>query len=112
VKFLIDNQLPPGLARVITAEFECEALHVTDVGLRDGSDKEVWSFASANDLIVVSKDEDFTNMILELPTARLIWVRIGNCTNPQLFGFFRQVWPEVVWEHAQDGRGVKRPAER
>ena len=60
-------------------EFGCSALHVADVGLRDASDAEVWQYVSKTDSILVSKDEDFTTMVLRETTAKLIWVRIGNC---------------------------------
>jgi predicted nuclease of predicted toxin-antitoxin system len=48
VRFLIDSQLPPALARFIDSELGCEAMHVVDVGLRDASDALVWQYASAN----------------------------------------------------------------
>jgi hypothetical protein len=37
VKFLIDNQLPPALARFIETNLLCEAKHVADVDLREVS---------------------------------------------------------------------------
>ena len=62
MRFLIDNQLPPALARLIQSELKSEAVHVTDVGLRDASDQEIWKYATAEGFIVISKDEDFTSM--------------------------------------------------
>jgi predicted nuclease of predicted toxin-antitoxin system len=59
VNFLIDNQLPPALARFIESELKAKAIHVADLGLRDASDAEVWRYASTNDLILISKDEGF-----------------------------------------------------
>jgi predicted nuclease of predicted toxin-antitoxin system len=79
VKFLIDNQLPAALGRLIETELNAEAKHVTDLGLRDATDAELWSYVSAHDSILLSKDENFANMVLQRPTARLIWVRVGNC---------------------------------
>ena len=35
MKFLVDNQLPPALARFISDDLHVEALHVVDAGLRD-----------------------------------------------------------------------------
>jgi len=96
VNLLVDNQLPPALARFIESEFACSAIHVVDAGLRDGSDVEVWRYASQTDSIVVSKDEDFASMVLRAPTARLIWVRIGNCRKTFLFEVFRRVWPQIL----------------
>jgi predicted nuclease of predicted toxin-antitoxin system len=87
VRFLSDNQLPPALARFIDSELGCEPTHVTDVGLRDASDAEVWQYASANDVVLVSKDEDFTHMALRSSHASLIWVRVGNCRRVFLLTF-------------------------
>lgn len=85
MNLLVDNQLPPALARFLESEFGCSATHVADVGLRDASDEEVWQYASRTDSILVSKDEDFATMVLRAPTAKLIWVRIGNCRKDFLF---------------------------
>jgi predicted nuclease of predicted toxin-antitoxin system len=96
VNFLIDNQLPPALARFIHSELNCSAVHVVDVGMRDASDAEVWTYASESDSILVSKDEDFANMILKVPSARLIWIRTGNCRKTFLLDLFRRVWPRIL----------------
>ncbi|MBU3061377.1 DUF5615 family PIN-like protein [Nocardia sp. NEAU-G5] len=44
MKFLIDAQLPPALARAITSEGH-EAVHVRDVDLTSASDHAVWDEA-------------------------------------------------------------------
>ena len=94
--FLADNQLPPALARCIEAEFRATAIHVADVELRDSSDAEVWRHASENGLIVISKDQDFAEMVLHKPTAKLIWVRVGNCRRAYLLNVFRRMWLRIM----------------
>lgn len=96
MKFLVDNQLPPALARFIVSEFSAEALHVSDVGLKDASDAEIWRFASSNDLILISKDDDFTRLFLVSDTCRLVWIRVGNCRRRELLDVFRRVWRSMV----------------
>lgn len=64
-------------------------MHVADVELRDSSDAEVWRYASLTDLIVISKDENFADIVLQNPSARLIWVRVGNCRRAYLIEVFR-----------------------
>ena len=64
MNLLVDNQLPPALARFIESEFGCSGIHVADIGLRDASDAEVWEYASKIDATLVSKDEDFATMAL------------------------------------------------
>jgi predicted nuclease of predicted toxin-antitoxin system len=96
VRFLIDNQLPPALARFIEAELGCEARHVADVGFRDASDADVWQYASTNTYVLVSKDGDFTHMVLQSSSACLICVRVGNCRRVFLLDLFRRLWPNVL----------------
>lgn len=93
MKFIVDNQLPRALARLIQSEFGAEAIHVTDVGLRDATDGELWAYASTNNSILISKDEDFVNMVLHTPTAPLVWVRVGNCRRAIILDLFRRMWP-------------------
>jgi predicted nuclease of predicted toxin-antitoxin system len=96
VNFLVDNQLPPALARFIQSKLECSAIHVVDVGMRDASDAEVWRYASKTQSILITKDEDFANMVLQLPTAKLIWVRVGNCRKTFLLDLFQRMWPRIL----------------
>lgn len=46
MRFLVDAQLPPSLARFLTTVGE-EAIACRDVGLRDADDGEIWRFAIA-----------------------------------------------------------------
>ena len=102
---VVDNQLPPALARFIQAELNFAAIHVIDIGLRDASDAEVWDYASRTASVLISKDEDFANLALHKPTARLIWLRIGNCRKAYLLELFRRKWPAIL-ELFKDGADV------
>ena len=44
MKFIVDNQLPPALARLIQSDLGEEAMHVADLGLRDATDSELWAY--------------------------------------------------------------------
>ncbi len=96
MKFLIDNQLPPALARFISAELRTEALHVVDVGLRESTDAELWSYASTNDFVLISKDEDFVTLYSKTPSAGLLWVRLGNCRRAFLLEVFKRQWQRIL----------------
>jgi predicted nuclease of predicted toxin-antitoxin system len=107
VKFLVDNQLPPALARFITEDLRGEALHVGDVGLREGSDFQVWTYASENDFILISKDDDFVTLYSRTPSARLLWIRIGNCRRVFLLNVFRQQWQRIQERFEKGDRFVE-----
>ena len=96
MKFLVDNQLPPALARFISEELHTEALHVVDVGLRESTDAALWSYASANDFVLISKDEDFVTLYSKTPSAGLLWVRLGNCRRAFLLEVFKKQWQRIL----------------
>jgi predicted nuclease of predicted toxin-antitoxin system len=91
MKFLVDAQLPPGLCRWLEARGH-SAVHVVEVLAGETPDREVAGYAAANDLILISKDEDF---LTRYPPVhyRLVWVRVGNATNRAL-----TVWLEARWD--------------
>ena len=94
MKFLIDNQLPPALARWLISHRQ-QALHVLDVRLSQAKDNEVWHYAEANALI--TKDEDFSRKATA-PGAkvRVVWVRLGNCRTATLLAVFDSLLPQVL----------------
>jgi predicted nuclease of predicted toxin-antitoxin system len=84
------------LARFISEQLKTEALHVTDLGLRDAIDSDVWSYASVNDFVLISKDEDFVTLYSKTPSAGLLWVRLGNCRRAFLLKVFREQWQKIL----------------
>lgn len=59
MKFLVDAQLPPGLAGWVTEKGH-EATHVFDIFLTAAEDPEIWDHALESGLIIITKDEDFS----------------------------------------------------
>ena len=96
MKFLVDNQLPTALARLITSQgHECE--HVLDISLARSSDREIWEYARETDRIVITKDDDFLYLANRPePEGRLIWVRLGNCRTSELLAEFGRLWPRII----------------
>jgi predicted nuclease of predicted toxin-antitoxin system len=58
VRFLVDANLPPALARWLTDEGH-EAHHVSAFGLEGAQDRDIWRHAREMDACIVTKDEDF-----------------------------------------------------
>ena len=67
-----------------------------DVDLGDATDAEIWDYASKNDGVVISKDEDFL-YLANAPTAkaRLIWIRLGNCRTKALLAAMENLWAKI-----------------
>lgn len=76
---LVDNQLPPALARHLDANgFPC--LHVCDLGMADADDRSIWAYAKERNWVIVTKDEDFQDLSIRLGAPpQVVWMRLGNC---------------------------------
>jgi predicted nuclease of predicted toxin-antitoxin system len=90
MRLLIDAQPPPALARWFVSKGH-DAAHVFGIEFHRSSDEEIWKFALDNDLILVTKDEDFSSRVwIDQASVGLIWVTIGNCSNRTLIGVFEE----------------------
>ena len=84
MKFLIDAQLPPGLAQWLR-EAGHDAQAVREVGLREAEDGAIWRHAQAHGLVIVTKDEDFAQRAQTGAAGPVIvWLRLGNTSNAAL----------------------------
>lgn len=63
---LLDENLSPSLGRLLADVFTAIE-HVATVGLARASDTQIWEYARAHDLVVISKDSDFHQRSLVLP---------------------------------------------
>jgi predicted nuclease of predicted toxin-antitoxin system len=80
VQLLLDQNLSFRLARRLEDLYP-GSLHVSDVGLHAADDDEVWRYAAAESLLLVSKDSDFyQRSLLFGPPPKVVWLRLGNCT--------------------------------
>lgn len=102
MRFVVDAQLPPALARLLTAHGH-QAEHVADIGLRDADDSAIWRYALQQQAIIITKDEDFPHRLSQTMTAPVIvWLRIGNTSRKALLQWFEPLLPQIV-QHIQQG---------
>lgn len=95
MRFPVDAQLPPALARWLEAKGH-EAQHVYDLGLMEASDRAIWAKAGETGSTLVAKDEDFVTLLATGPNgASVVWLRVGNTTRPALVDWFGKVLPEI-----------------
>ncbi len=93
MRFLIDAQLPPTLSDWLKFRGH-EATHVVDVGMGGASDKLIAAYAVSENLMLISKDEDF--VYLRHPDRfALMWLRCGNATNRSLTEWLDHRWDRV-----------------
>ena len=80
MRLLFDENLSDRLVGLLAAEFP-GSQHVRDAGLAAAPDPEIWSYAVAQGLVIVSKDSDFQQRALLLGhPPKVVWVRLGNCS--------------------------------
>jgi predicted nuclease of predicted toxin-antitoxin system len=95
VKFIIDNQLRPALARYL-GKRGCDCEHVLDVGMAESSDLDICRYAEIHDRILVTKDDDFLYLAGRSHVKiTLLWVRLGNCRTAALLAAFDRLWPLI-----------------
>lgn len=68
MRFLVDAQLPPALARWL-GERGFAATSVRELGLRESDDGSIWNFATAGGWTVLTKDDDFVARCVSNPAA-------------------------------------------
>jgi predicted nuclease of predicted toxin-antitoxin system len=96
MRFLVDAQLPPALARFLESRGH-EAKAAREADLREAEDPVIWTFAKSGLWVVVTKDEDFAERALRSPTGpQVVWLRIGNSTNRVLFAWLEPLLPAAV----------------
>lgn len=107
MKFVLDAQLPPALARWLR-EVGHEAWPVREVGLREAEDEAICEYARRTDAVVLTKDEDFVLLARSGgTTATVVWLRVGNCSNVELRAWLEPRLPGIVALVAQGGQVVE-----
>jgi predicted nuclease of predicted toxin-antitoxin system len=98
VKFLIDNQLPRALARLLK-NLGHQGVHVLEFGLAQENDRAIWAYAAQNGFVIVSKDADFADLaVLDPNRVRIVWVRIRNCRTAALLESFENALDTIERE--------------
>jgi len=93
--FLIDAQLPPGLALRLSAAGH-DAIHLYDILPPEAKDVEVAVESNRRGAILVSKDEDFVDLSRRgILTVPLLWIRSGNATNERLWRSLEPLLPAI-----------------
>ena len=90
-KYLIDVNLPYFFRLWRGPDY----LHVKDID-DEWSDTQVWRYARAENLTIVSKDGDFSaRALLEPPPPRVIHIRFGNLRMREFHQRISGVWASV-----------------
>ena len=107
IRFLIDTQLPPALARWLREQGH-EAEHVVDLGLAQSKDNQLWVYAAEHQAVVITKDEDFAEWVIHGRAGpSVLWLRIGNCSRKALFKWLEPLLPVIQEKLSQGERLIE-----
>ena len=96
MRFIVDAQLPPALARRLAAMGH-DATHVSNCGLQAAPDALIWDYALQHDAAIVTKDEDFAQRhALEGSGPRVVWIRLRNTRRRDLLRWIETTLPNIV----------------
>ena len=96
MRFMVDAQLPPALARRRVSR-GYTADHVADLGLGSVSDDVIWRHAAEIQAAMITEDEDFAFLkVLKSDGPTVIWIRLRNTRRSALIRWFDQALPDVL----------------
>jgi len=107
VKFIIDAQLPPMMARWLR-EAGHEAEHAETAGLLQTEDGVIWARAEVSGAAILTKDEDFAERARATSGLPIVvWLRIGNCSNAELRGWLEPRLAGIVQMAGEGSRIIE-----
>jgi predicted nuclease of predicted toxin-antitoxin system len=96
MRFIVDAQLPPALARWLVAR-GYEAEHVADRQMAAASDTAIWDFALHAPAVIITKDADFAQRkVLASIGPVVIWIRRPNTRRRELLHWFEAALPQIL----------------
>lgn len=96
MRFLVDAQLPPLLARWLTERGHA-AEHVFDQGMAAADDRVIWDYALTAGATIITKDEDFAiRRAMAVKGPSVVWLHRGNTRRRELLTWFELRLPAVL----------------
>jgi len=90
-RYLIDVNLPRYFSLWAGDEYE----HVVNIN-DELTDIEIWRYAQGQNLTIVSKDADFSDLVLlSTPPPRVIHIKLGNMKIREFHQNISKIWKEV-----------------
>ena len=95
MRFVVDAQLPPALARRLET-LGHTAEHVADRGMASASDDVIRDYAARVGAVIVTKDEDFATRRLLAEGPAVVWLRVGNTRRATVLARVDAELPAIV----------------
>lgn len=84
MKLLFDQNISFRITKKIIDQFpDCK--HVSDCGLKNSEDFDIWDYAKTNNFSIVTFDSDFYDIsLINGHPPKIIWIRTGNLTTDEI----------------------------
>ena len=93
MKVWVDAQISPEISQWLGATHGIEASPVKAVGLRDATDRTIFLAAREARAIVLTKDRDLVDLVIQLGSPpQIVWLTCGNTSNAKLKAILAQMW--------------------
>jgi predicted nuclease of predicted toxin-antitoxin system len=84
MRLLFDQNISFRITQKIHSFF-ADCIHVSDCGLSNHEDSEIWQYAKNNNYVIVTFDSDFYDIsIISGHPPKIIWIRSGNLTTNEI----------------------------
>ena len=95
MKLLFDQNIFPRVIQEIEDLYPGSE-HVQSIGLAKAKDSEIREYAKMKDLMIISKDADFSDRaVLVSPPPKVIWIKKGNCSTKEIIELLRNETSEI-----------------
>ena len=82
---LIDAQLSPNLADWVNVTLRIEAISVKKLNLVNTEDQKIFDTARKMNAVIMTKDEDFVQLLHRLGSPpKILWITCGNTSNQRM----------------------------
>ena len=89
--FLFDENVPSRLQFIP----KLPSIPLSKVG-RNPTDTQIWNYSRAHDLVIVTKDADFSvRIIASTPPPRVVHLRFGNVPRRDFHSLLARKWNEI-----------------
>ena len=97
MKFWIDAQLSSALAPWLNDTFGVQAFSLEWLGLQKANDRRIFSAAREANVVVITKDQDFVQLLNQLgPPPQVVWITCGNTSNAQMREILQQNFQNIL----------------
>lgn len=84
MKLLFDQNISFRIVNKVSDKFP-ESKHVSQVGLNDSEDIDIWQYARMGNYVIVTFDSDYYDIsLINGCPPKLIWLRTGNLTTEEI----------------------------